>query len=110
MTCLTALKKDVSQRSEPAKTFQGFSTSDPINSNFMKSQAKNNCDIRTEAAKRMCLQRNEASKLKFGKGEWLTVQQVTSYFSGLAVMKKLGQLPAAVESIEEDDIETVVQQ
>ncbi|KAL9976775.1 hypothetical protein ACROYT_G014105 [Oculina patagonica] len=63
-----------------------------------------------EAAKQMCSQRDEASKLNFGKGGWLTVQQVMSYFSRPAVMKKLGQLPAAVESIEEDDIETLVQQ
>ncbi|XP_078349911.1 uncharacterized protein LOC144634762 isoform X2 [Oculina patagonica] len=63
-----------------------------------------------EAAKRMRSQRDTAGKLNFGKGEWLTVQQVTSYFSRLAAMKKLGQLPAAVESIEEDDIEAVVEQ
>lgn len=63
-----------------------------------------------EAAKQMCSQRDEASKLNFGKGGQLTVQQVMSYFSRPAVMKKLGQLPAAVESIEEDDIETLVQQ
>jgi len=43
-------------------------------------------------------------------GEWLTVQQVTSSFSRLAAMKKMSQLPTAVEGIEEEDVEAVVQQ
>ena len=62
-----------------------------------------------EATARMRSQRNEAGDLKFGKGEWLTIQQVTSYFSRLAAMKKIGQQPAAVESIQEEDIEAVVE-
>ena len=64
-----------------------------------------------EAATRMRSLRNYAGNRVFEKGEWLTVQQVTSYFSRLAAMKKMSQLPTAVEGIEEEeDVETVVQQ
>ena len=64
-----------------------------------------------EAATRMHSLRNDAGNRLFQKSEWLTVQQVTSYFSRLAAMKRMNQLPTAVESLEEEeDIEAVVQQ
>ena len=64
-----------------------------------------------EAATRMRSLRNDAGNRLFEKGEWLTVQQVTSYFSRLAAMKKMSQLPTAVEGLEEEeDVEAVVQQ
>ena len=65
-----------------------------------------------EAATRMRSLRNDAGNRLFDKGEWLTVQQVTSYFLRLAAMKKMSQLPTAVESLEEEgeDVEAVVQQ
>ena len=71
-----------------------------------------------EAATRMRSLRNDAGNRLFEKVEWLTVQQVTSYFSRLAAMKRMSQLPAAVESLEEEeeeeeeeeDVEAVVQQ
>ena len=62
-----------------------------------------------EAANRMRSLRNDAGNRLFKKSEWLTVQQVTSYFSRLAVMERMSQLPTAVESLEED-VEAVVQQ
>ena len=62
-----------------------------------------------EAANRMRSLRNDAGNQLFEKSEWLTVQQVTS-FSRLAAMKRMNQLPAAVESLEEEDVEAVVQQ
>ena len=61
-----------------------------------------------EAATRMRSLHNDAGNRLFEKGEWLTVQQVTSYFSRLAAMKRMTQLPTAVESLE--DAEAVVQQ
>ena len=53
---------------------------------------------------------NDAGNRLFEKGEWLTVQQVTSYFSRLALMKRMSQFPTAVESLEEEDVEAVAQQ
>ena len=65
-----------------------------------------------EAAIRIRSLHNDAGNRLFEKGEWLTVQQVTSYFSRLAAMKKMSQLPTAVESLEDEgeDVEAVVQQ
>ena len=63
-----------------------------------------------EAAIRMRSLRNDAGNRLFEKGDWLTVQQVTSYFSRLVAMKRMTQLPTAVESLEEEDAEAVVQQ
>ena len=63
-----------------------------------------------EGANRMRSLRDDAGNRLFEKSEWLTVQQVTSYFSRLAAMKRMSQLPTAVESLEEEDVEAVVQQ
>lgn len=62
-----------------------------------------------EAATRMRSLRDETGNRKFGKGEWLTPQQITSYFSRLAAMKKIGHLPAAITCLEEEDAEAVVE-
>lgn len=62
-----------------------------------------------EATTRIRTLRNEVGDHLFGKEEWLTSQQVTSYFSRLAAMKKIGQLPAAAVSLEEEDVEAVVE-
>ena len=63
-----------------------------------------------EGANRMRSLRDDAGNRLFEKSEWLTEQQVTSYFSRLAAMKRMSQLPTAVESLEEEDVEAVVQQ
>ena len=63
-----------------------------------------------KAANRMRSLRNDAGSRLFEKSEWLAVQQVTSFFSRLAAMKRMSQLPTAVESLEEEDVEAVVQQ
>ena len=59
-----------------------------------------------EAATRMRPLRDETGNRKFGKGEWLTPQQITSYFSRLAAMKKKS---AAIACLEEEDAEAVVE-
>ena len=58
-----------------------------------------------EAAARMRSLHNDAGNRLFEKGELLTVQQVTSYFSRLAAIKKMSQLPTAVEMLEEEEEE-----
>ncbi|CAH3177369.1 unnamed protein product [Porites lobata] len=55
-----------------------------------------------EASARMRTVRTEEGARIFGKDEWLTPQQVNSYFSRLAAMKKIDQQPAALVSLEED--------
>ena len=64
-----------------------------------------------EAATRMRSLRDETGNRKFGKGAWLTPQQITSYFLRLAAMKKkkIGHLPAAIACLEEEDTEAVVE-
>jgi hypothetical protein len=48
----------------------------------------------------------------FCKNEWLTAQQVNSYFSRLSILQKCGKLPAAKEPMpdedEQDTLETMV--
>ena len=61
-----------------------------------------------EAAARIRSLRDEAGNRKFGKGEWLTPQLITSYFARLAAMKKkIGYLPAAIACLEDKDAEAV---
>ena len=62
-----------------------------------------------EAVTRMRTLRNDIGNRLFGKEEWLTSQQVTSYFSRLAAMKTIGQLPPPAVSLEEEDVEAVVE-
>ena len=62
-----------------------------------------------EAATGMRPLRSETGNRKFGKGEWLTPQQITSYFSRLAAIKKIGHLPVAIACREEEDTEAVVE-
>ena len=47
-----------------------------------------------KAATRMRSLRDETGNRKFGKGAWLTPQQITSYFSRLAAMKKKKNRPS----------------
>ncbi|CAH3107506.1 unnamed protein product, partial [Porites lobata] len=61
-----------------------------------------------EASARMRTVRTEEGARIFGKDEWLTPQQVNSYFSRLAAMKKIDQQPAALVSLEEEDAEAIV--
>ena len=53
--------------------------------------------------------RTEDGARIFGKDKWLTPQQVNSYFSRLAAMKKIDQQPAALVSLEEEDAEAIVE-
>ena len=62
-----------------------------------------------EASARMRTVRTEEGARIFGKDEWLTPQQVNSYFSRLAAMKKIDQQPAALVSLEEEDAEAIVE-
>lgn len=64
----------------------------------------------TETSRRMRSMRDTAGKKVFGKEDWLTVQQITSYFSRLASMKKLGKLQSApVTEDEEDEVDVALQ-
>jgi len=68
-----------------------------------------------ETSKRMRSMRDSKGKKVFGKEDWLTVQQITSYFSRLASMKKLGSLPlttslaASQKEDDNDEVEVVLQ-
>ena len=62
-----------------------------------------------EASARMRTVRTEDGARVFGKNEWLTSQQVNSYFSRLAAMKKIDQLPSAVVNLEEEEAEAIVE-
>ena len=62
-----------------------------------------------EASARIRTVRTEEGARIFGKDEWLTPQQVNSYFSRLAAMKKIDQQPAALVSLEEEDAEAIVE-
>lgn len=62
----------------------------------------------TETSRRMRSMRDTAGKKVFGKEDWLTVQQITSYFSRVA--KKLGKLQSApVTEDEEDEVDVALQ-
>ena len=62
-----------------------------------------------EASTRMRSMRDSSGEKVFTKEDWLTVQQITSYFSRLAAMKKLGELPpTALTEEEEEEVEVAI--
>ncbi|XP_031559921.1 uncharacterized protein LOC116296104 [Actinia tenebrosa] len=62
-----------------------------------------------ETSTRMRSMRDSNGKRVFDKEDWLMVQQITSYFSRLAAMKKLGQLPPGPLTEEEgEEVEVAV--
>ena len=75
-----------------AKTRRSNRFSERVNSflveQFMIGEETGRKVTPVEAATRMRPLRDETGNRKFGKGEWLTPQQITSYFSRLAAMKK----------------------
>ena len=65
----------------------------------------------SEASTRMRSLRDDVEGLRvFSKEEWLTTQQVRSYFSRLSTLKKSGKLPKAADlQVEEEVISAVVE-
>lgn len=65
----------------------------------------------SEASTRMRSLRNDSNGLRvFCKEEWLTTQQIRSYFSRLSTLKKSGKLPKAADlRVEEEVISAVVE-
>ena len=78
--CVLAKKRRSNRFSERVKSF--------LVEQFMIGEETGRKVTQVEAATRMRSPRNETGNRKFGKGEWLIPQQITSYFSRLAAMKK----------------------
>ena len=66
---------------------------------FLISEETGRKVISVETATRIRSLRDDTGNRKFGKGEWLTPQQFTSYFSRQAATKKIGHLPAAIATL-----------
>lgn len=63
----------------------------------------------SEASHRMRSLSNQKGERVFSKDEWLTAQQIASYFSRLSTLKKGGQLPSPADiNLPEEDIAPVI--